>query len=409
LPLHRFLYKEKRKFAPSFVFKSISSSPYDSKKMKIKSLYFRNGFLGWEVNRIEFQNLNLLVGLSGAGKSQIIHALWLLRGIAVSGQMMNNIDWCLEFTIGDQSYEWKGHFGAVNFETSSKIKTESIKNLMTNQKIERRSNGFIHIRDPQLGQDYVTTKSTTPDGLLFQIYSGQDFIKEIIHHFKMMNLRDHTQSQTNSSTDFYRLRFRYDGRRVNSLLDLEGLRNSNYNIAERLIIAYSKNKNNDLGYNNILGEIQSIFPAIEEWAVEEQVSQNNEGWNIAYKIKVRGQRNFIQHRNIASGMLRAFNIIADLYLSNPETVFLLDEFENSLGHNCLPNLEELIVNHSFESQFIITSHHPDIINKIPKENWIVIQREEDGSISNRAAKHLPFFKSSHEPYLILLNHFDKLP
>ncbi len=31
--------------------------------MKIKSLYFKNGFLGWEVKRIEFQNLNLLVGL----------------------------------------------------------------------------------------------------------------------------------------------------------------------------------------------------------------------------------------------------------------------------------------------------------------------------------------------------------
>lgn len=376
--------------------------------MKIRSLYFRNGYLGWEVKRIEFQNLNLLVGLSGAGKSQIINALWLLRGIAVSGQMMNNIDWCLEFTIGEKSYEWKGSFGVVHFETSYKIKTESIKNTATNQKRERRANGLIHIIEPELEQNDSTTKSNTPDGLLFQIYSGQDFIKEIIHHFKMMNLRDHTQSQANSSTDFYRLRFRYDGRRVPTQLDLEGLRNSNYNIAERLIIAYYKNKKNDLGYNDILKEIQSIFPAIEEWAVEEQVSQNNEGWNIAYKIKIRGQRNFIQHRNIASGMLRTFNIIADLYLSNPETVFLLDEFENSLGHNCLPNLEELIVSHSFESQFIITSHHPDIINKIPQENWMVIQREEDGAITNIAAQKLPFFKSSHEPYLMLLNHFDKL-
>jgi hypothetical protein len=333
----------------------------------------------------------------------------LLRGIAVAGQMMNHIDWCLEFTIGEENYEWKGSFGAVHFETSYKIKTESIKNRATNQKIERRSNGLIHIRTPQSEQDAITTKTTTPDGLLFQIYSGQDFIQAIIHHFKMMNIRDHTQSQANSSTDFYRLRFRYDGRRVHNSLDLEGLRNSHYNIAERLMIAYSKNKTNDLGYNALLAEIQSIFPVIEDWAVEEQVSQNNEGWNIAYKIKVRGQRNFIQHRNIASGMLRTFNIIADLYLSNPETVFLLDELENSLGHNCLPHLEELILNHSFESQFIMTSHHPDIINKIPKENWIVIQREDDGSIRNMAASKLPFFKSQHEPYLILLNHFDKSP
>ncbi len=46
--------------------------------MKIQSLYFKNGKLGWEVKPIKFQNLNLLVGLSGAGKSQIIRALWYL-------------------------------------------------------------------------------------------------------------------------------------------------------------------------------------------------------------------------------------------------------------------------------------------------------------------------------------------
>ncbi len=134
---------------------------------------------------------------------------------------------------------------------------------------------------------------------------------------------------------------------------------------------------------------------------------NNDEWNIAYKIKVNGQRNFIPHKNISSGILRTFNIIADLYLSNIETVFLLDEFENSLGHNCLPNLEELIVEHSVKSQFIITSHHPDIINTIKKENWIIIERE-NGFINNRRANELGFIDSLHEPYSILTNHFDRL-
>ncbi len=372
--------------------------------MKIKSLYFKNGFLGWEVEHIEFQNLNLLVGLSGAGKSQIINALWQLRGIAL-GNMMNNVEWEIKFSIDEIQYEWKGNFASTSFDSPYKIKTESIY-VSERLLIERKSNGTIVLVQPD-GEIEQTTTSATPEGLLFQLYGGSHF-NTILEHFKMMNLRDHTQSQTNVLTDYYALRFRYASisRRLKADLSLNELQNSTYNIAERLLIAFKKQSEDLSVYSDIVDEVKSIFSEIEEWAIEEQTNKDTEGGQIAYKIKIHGQRQFIQHRNIASGMLRTFNIIADLYLSNPETVFLLDEFENSLGHNCLPELEDLIIEHSIRSQFIITSHHPDIINKIPRDNWIIIERK-NGSIHNRNANSLGFNKSLHEPYLILTNHFDR--
>jgi predicted GTPase len=75
--------------------------------MKIQSLYFKNGHLGWEVKPIAFQNLNLLVGLSGAGKSQIINALWHLRSLALREKELNNngVEWDLKFSIGELNYE----------------------------------------------------------------------------------------------------------------------------------------------------------------------------------------------------------------------------------------------------------------------------------------------------------------
>ena len=387
--------------------------------MKIKSLYFKNGFLGWEVEHIEFQNLNLLVGLSGAGKSQIINALWQLRGIAL-GNMMNNVEWEIKFSIDEIQYEWKGSFAATSFDSPNKIKTESIY-VSERLLIERRNDGLIYIDNLLLLGKQTTTRATTPEGLLFQIYKFEDIIL-IVNHFRMMNLRDHTESQADIFTDFYSLRFRYASvsRKLSSYLDLtqlidrypntnlslEELRNSRFNIAERLLIAYKKRATDLMVFDDIVDEVKSIFSEIEEWAIEEQTNKDTEGGQIAYKIKIHGQRQFIQHRNIASGMLRTFNIIADLYLSNSETVFLLDEFENSLGHNCLPELEDLIIEHSIRSQFIITSHHPDIINKIPRDNWIIIERE-NGSIHNRNANSLGFNKSLHEPYLILTNHFDR--
>ena len=372
--------------------------------MKIKSLYFKNGYLGWEVKRIEFQNLNLLVGLSGAGKSQIINALWQLRGIAL-GKLMSNVEWDIEFSINEQQYQWKGNFVSVNFENQYKIKTESIR-VSTGTFIERRSDGLIRIEQPSFNTE-TTTRGSTPEGLLFQIYSSREVITNIVNHFKMMNLRDHTLSQADVFTGFYNLRFRYASisRRISHNLTINELHS--YNIAERLLIAYKKRSEILTVYEDIVTEIQTIFPEIEEWVTEEQPNMNDRGGHIEYKIKINGQRRFIPHWNISSGMLRTFNIIADLYLSNSETVFLLDEFENSLGHNCLPNLEDLIIEHSIDSQFIITSHHPDIINKIPKEDWIIIERE-NGTITNRRANSLPFASSAHEPYLILTNHLERL-
>lgn len=371
--------------------------------MKIQSLYFKNGKLGWEVKRIEFQNLNLLVGLSGAGKSQIIRALWYLRGIAL-GTPMDNVEWAIQFLIGEDQYEWKGVFMSSDYDSNYKVKIESL-HVSNGFYIERRNDRLIYFNDEK--GERSTEASTTPEGLLFQLYASHN-IKLVVEHFKMMNLRDHTQSQTDAYTDFYNLRHRYASvsRRLNAHFNIEELQISNYNIAERLLIAFKKQTNGLTVFKDILEEVCTIFPEIEEWRIEEQAEANNVGGHIEYKIRIKGQTRFIPHMHIASGMLRTFNLIADYYLSSPETVFLLDEFENSLGHNCLPYLEDLIIEKSIDSQFIITSHHPDIINKIPKENWLIIERT-NGSINNRPATTLPFSSSHHEPYLILTNHFDK--
>lgn len=74
--------------------------------------------------------------------------------------------------------------------------------------IERRSDGLIRIEQPSFNTE-TTTRGSTPEGLLFQIYSSREVITNIVNHFKMMNLRDHTHSQANVLTDFYNLRFRY--------------------------------------------------------------------------------------------------------------------------------------------------------------------------------------------------------
>lgn len=377
--------------------------------MKINSLYFKNGFLNWEVEEIHFEQINLLVGLSGSGKTQVLNAIWFLRGIALGGGM-NNVEWKINYTINNSIYEWSGILGALNRGDTEgyHIIKEHLFALDRNGKgkksIERKRDGSIEIIDDELNIKETISKRLAGNGLLLHSYKDElDFVGETVKGFKKIALRDHTRSQADFNINFYKTRFRYRPTQEYLRMTLEDLKNSNLTTSERLIVA---EKNNFEVIKDITNEFKSIFPEVSDLNIFEISIPTQEEAHIEYQIKVVGSHKWIPHYNISSGMLRTLNYLIESYLSDDDTIFLIDEFENSLGHNCLPDLEDLILEHSFQSQFIITSHHPDIINKIPKENWIIIERD-NGSIHNRRANSLGFSNSLHEPYLILTNHFDR--
>jgi recombinational DNA repair ATPase RecF len=47
--------------------------------MRIEKLYYRNHVTGWELATMEFGDVNLLVGVSGVGKTKILEVIRSLR------------------------------------------------------------------------------------------------------------------------------------------------------------------------------------------------------------------------------------------------------------------------------------------------------------------------------------------
>jgi Fe-S cluster assembly ATPase SufC len=93
--------------------------------------------------------------------------------------------------------------------------------------------------------------------------------------------------------------------------------------------------------------------------------------------------------------------ISELYLSPENSIVLIDEFENSLGVNCLNSVTELILSNS-KLQFIITSHHPYIINNVSPLYWKIVTRK--GSIvtvKNAKDFHIP--ASRQKAFIDLIN------
>lgn len=53
---------------------------------------------------------------------------------------------------------------------------------------------------------------------------------------------------------------------------------------------------------------------------------------------------------------------------------LIDELEASFGVNCLPAATDLLLSRAPDIQFIVTSHHPYIIDRIPSRYWKIVTR-----------------------------------
>ena len=74
-------------------------------------------------------------------------------------------------------------------------------------------------------------------------------------------------------------------------------------------------------------------------------------------------------------MQKVFLLILDTILLQDAGILFIDEYENSLGISTINFFPDLIESTNQKCQFIITSHHPYIINRIPIESWKVFHRD----------------------------------
>jgi predicted ATPase len=120
------------------------------------------------------------------------------------------------------------------------------------------------------------------------------------------------------------------------------------------------------------------------------------------EIREKGGRRWIPENRISSGMFRTLMHLSSVMLWPDGTVILIDEFENSLGVNCLDEVTKDLLTQSRRLQFILTSHHPYIINNIDSKHWKIVTRKGP-IVTTHDAKELGIGRSRHEAFLQLLN------
>ena len=139
-------------------------------------------------------------------------------------------------------------------------------------------------------------------------------------------------------------------------------------------------------FNKIKQDFIDIFPNVEDVRVELTPVEKVERGPVAveappgvhllaidFYIKEIGVERLVHHNYFSSGMLKTLGFIANMYLCADGSVILIDEFENSLGVNCIDIVNDFLLQER-NLQYVITSHHPYIINNVPMDAWKIVTR-----------------------------------
>ncbi|MFM6308716.1 MAG: AAA family ATPase, partial [Dolichospermum sp.] len=130
-------------------------------------------------------------------------------------------------------------------------------------------------------------------------------------------------------------------------------------------------------FPDVFNEIKEYYIDIFSEVNDVRVSSERDKYGdfmLFFEIQENGLEDWIPQQRISSGMFRTLIFLVEVTAATEESVILIDEFENSLGINCMAELTDFILDKSSDIQFILTSHHPYIINNIPWKTWQIVSK-----------------------------------
>ncbi|QQE65316.1 hypothetical protein GFS31_20020 [Leptolyngbya sp. BL0902] len=367
--------------------------------MQIKRLEYYDDEYKWKLAEVDFlPNLNLLVGVSGVGKTRILRSIYSLKSIA-NGASLNGVKWNVCF-IADNNleYTWSGEFetkeNAISIDESPE-ENEQVK-LISEKLVCNNESVLIERKDSEIIFNGVKTPKLSPFESVVELLKQEDQIAPVKESLDKIILAD-----SDSIDRVWRLPISIFKKFEKSSLSV--LKESGLPVPIKLAILYRILPEE---FNRIKEAFMSIFPNVSDVKIETIKDEDipialskllKEATTIS--IREKGVDGWIE--NISSGMMKTLMYISELYLAPENCIILIDEFENSLGINCLDSVTELVLDDK-NSQFIITSHHPYIINNFSPAYWKIIIRKA-GLVTAKSPEDFHISQSRQKAFIDLIN------
>jgi predicted ATPase len=347
--------------------------------MRINNFQYHDRFHDWRLETTLFSNLTLLVGISGVGKTQILDAIWKVKQIA-GGRPSTGVQWNIAFSTNGNEYCWTGEyenkavpdeelpFWPEHEEGENKPRIVAEELTLNDQMIVQRNDSEILLR----GQK---TPKLSPFESVLNILSEEEGIAPAHKGFKQIIRSDFS----NYRAHMFNPETRDFNKMLKDRVTLDEIQQSSLPSELKVALVHQCAP---AVFDKIKEGFVGIFPQVEDIRFEAPKAGRLRPLLFEeyprLQIKERGVKGWIQEPNISSGMYKTFMHLSEMFLWSVGTVVLIDEFENSLGVNCIDVLTEDLLQENRTLQFIVTSHHPYIINNISFLQLLNLEEYKEG-------------------------------
>ncbi|MEO5332482.1 MAG: ATP-binding protein [Magnetococcus sp. YQC-5] len=348
--------------------------------MSIVSFQFEDRVNNWRLQHTRFDAFNLLVGHSGVGKTKILQALQTVcRAGTQNAKVAPGGVWSLELAIDGHIYQWDASVS----EERPLFEQESITldgNELVFRQPEQGIFRFNNISLPKLkDSESAITLLGSEDVILPLRKKINIFIK---------------------SGGIYE--YRSDSGFVENPVSFDELQN--FKNTPLILRAWILQEQYPDIFKNIQNQFIEIFTTVEKLEINIEPINMFNGLALVLKMQEQGIKKLISTNHLSSGMRHTLSYLFELALAPKGSVFLIDEIENSLGVSCLPHIIDAMRERSNELQFILTSHHPYVINNIPYKNWkLVIRNGNEVKVRDATDIRALQTKSAHDQFILLIN------
>ena len=352
---------------------------------------------GWRFPNAKFERVNLIVGDSGTGKTRFLNTISNFANQATADSIRYLGDWEVVFTVDGKKYRWEL---TVDSDPANEEKVVSREKLFLEKQVgpelivTRTKDDFTYRGKtlPRLSRTVTSISLLKDEEEIARINTGfkrvitrRFFTNELSENFAFYSIPPNALDKHVKAKDLDKL-----------LQDKIGFQNKIYLLKE---IFPQK-------YQQLTEFYRQAFPFITEFAFREfsdvQKSMTLPFRTRAFCFKEKNLDSWVPVHDISSGMQKVFLITLDLFLMPDDGIMLIDEYENSLGISAINFFPDLVLGNDFKCQFVISSHHPYIINNIPIENWLVFHRK-GVDVSLKSGRDLkPKFGRSKQQYFTQL-------
>jgi hypothetical protein len=336
----------------------------------ITSYYFKGPVSEpWEFEETKFGNLNLLVGASGSGKTKFLNTVFNFSNFVCAGQPFRSGQWKITVKTDTHEYRWE-----IEGETTEKGANEIVHEKLSRTTLPSPQHPEVLIERTRELFTFCGAKlpKLSSDKPSINLLKEEDSIRPFYETFARVQRRNFHDEGLRDALALQPI----DPRQIRAIRSegMHALWSQENALSAKMFLL---KEHFERLYQLSIDTLKSIFPSIIECDVQiaKDVSVKIATSPIpVFVVKEKGVNRWIALHELSSGMQKVLLIITDIVSLPRGSIYIIDEYENSLGINAIDFLPQFLVDHGEGIQFLITTHHPYLINNVPVRCWKIFHR-----------------------------------